>query len=43
MQNNSELAQLRKIKQVYLHLQKQVRFFLFASAFVSFFQINCFL
>lgn len=24
MQKNSELAQLRKIKQVYLHLQKQI-------------------
>lgn len=36
MQNNSELAQLRKIKQVYLHLQKQIGFLLFASAFVSF-------
>lgn len=37
MQNKSELAQLRKVKQVYLHLQKQIWFFLFASAFVSFF------
>lgn len=36
MQNNSEWAQLRKIKQVYMYIQKQIRLLLFASAFVSF-------